>query len=287
MKNETPLKRHAHEGEAEETLLERFAGFDGLGQLVETLRGENGCPWDRKQTPDSIARYLLEEVYELAEAIADGNPEHVCEELGDVLFHISFLAHIYRERHQFDIEAVINTTTAKMVRRHPHVFGTAKVHGDKEIRTQWQEIKRREKPDQSRTSILDSIPGGLPALMRAYRVSERAAGAGFDWADMAGVMRKVEEEWGELKAELSESSNGPDNKRNRALEFGDVLFTLTNVARFAGFHPEEALADSTRKFEKRYRLMEQFISESGKKLADLPAEDREKYWEQAKAAVDH
>lgn len=267
---------------SEETLLEHFAGIDGLDRLVGRLRGENGCPWDRKQTPDSIARYLLEEVYELVEAIADGNSDDICEELGDVLFHIIFLAHIYRQRDQFDMEAVTRTTAAKMIRRHPHVFGRTRVNGTEEIRAQWHEIKRREKKADEHASILDSIPGGLPALMRAYRVSERAAGAGFDWADIGGVMQKVEEEWGELKAELADG-NGSKNPGNRALEFGDVLFTMTNVARFAGFHPEEALADATRKFEKRYRLMEKRLAESGQKLSELSAAEREDCWQRVKS----
>lgn len=266
------------------------SGCMALNELIDTLRGENGCPWDREQTPQSIALYLVEEVFELVDAIASGHAMDICEELGDVLFHVFFIARMFEEKGDFDMETVNRTIARKMIRRHPHVFGDSKINGTKEVRAQWREIKRREKEnrhpgpvlDSVPDSVLDSVPGGLPALMRAYRISERAAGSGFDWHDISGVMDKVEEEWAELKNELSREARSGEKIDPRALEFGDVLFTLVNVARFAGFHPETALAESTAKFEKRFRLMEKMIAQKGKSLQSLPADEQQRYWDIAK-----
>jgi tetrapyrrole methylase family protein/MazG family protein len=266
-------------------------GIERLKQLVATLRGKDGCPWDQKQTPRSMAAYLVEETYELVDAIESDRPEAVCEELGDVLFHILFLTRLYEESGNFDLNAVAACITEKMIRRHPHVFGGGSVADAEEVKLQWRRIKNDEKKSQDPASLLDSIPPKSPALMRAYRISERAAGAGFDWDDVGGVADKVEEEWGEFKAEIEPPAGERPTKasaaQNRiALEFGDILFTLVNVARFVGIHPETALAASTRKFEMRFRLMEQVAAESGRRFESLSMDEMQALWQTAKTQLD-
>lgn len=258
-------------------------------QLIETLRGENGCPWDKQQTPGSLAIYLIEEVFELVDAIESGDDGAVCEELGDVLFQVLFVAHLYREQGAFDIEDAAGMITEKMVRRHPHVFGNETARNTGEIRMRWHEIKKQEKRENGheRTrSVLDSVPAKLPALMRAYRISERAARTGFDWEDIGGVIRKAEEEWGEFNSELAGASGDREHHERSVLELGDVLFTLINVARFAGIHPETALNRSTRKFEKRFRSMERSVSEGGRELESLSRDELDRLWETAKKETD-
>jgi MazG family protein len=261
------------------------SNLSALDTLIDTLRGDNGCPWDRKQTPASIARYLVEEVYELVEAIATGGAETIREELGDVLFHLFFIAAVFREKGAFDIEEAARSSVAKMTRRHPHVFGDTRIDGSEAVRDQWQRIKQQENRQSGRHSALGSVPAALPSLTRAYRISERAGRSGFDWAEIAGVVEKVEEEWSEFKAELARAEREKAATDRLALEFGDLLFTLVNVARFAGFHPETALADATRKFERRFRLMEKLIEAQDAALDALPPEERERFWERAKAAI--
>jgi len=256
--------------------------IEAIIDLIETLRGKNGCPWDKKQTPQTILAYLLEETYELMDAVESGDPMEVCGELGDVLFHIFFLVSLFREMGHFDIKDVVNLNVKKMIHRHPHVFGDKNVDSADEVRKQWYKIKMEEKDLSSETSILDSIPSNLPALMRAYRISERAARTGFDWEDISGVMEKVEEEWSELKTVLKKQKQSPGNNARLALEFGDVLFTLVNVARFANIHPETALRDSTNKFERRFKYMEKRISNGPKDIRSISQEEKDVLWEQAK-----
>ena len=260
--------------------IENYENYKALNRLIETLRGENGCPWDKKQTPGTMMLYLMEEIYELAEAIESGDPDLICEELGDVFFQILFIARLFEEAGKFNIEDVARVNTEKMIRRHPHVFGDAVVTDAEQVKDRWQKIKMKEKNNVKKNSVLDSIPVNLPALMRAYRISERAARTGFDWDDLPGVMKKVEEEWGELKAELNK--NGDGKKEDIALEFGDVMFTLVNVARFARIHPETALTNSTRKFEKRFKHMESVVSKEGKKIDEASRDEMDRLWEEAK-----
>ncbi len=254
-------------------------------RLVDTLRGENGCPWDRKQTPQSLSVYLIEEVFELVEAIATGNRRAICEELGDVLFQIVFLSRLLQAEGKFDLDEVVDRNTEKMVRRHPHVFGNATVTDSTEVREQWRRIKQKEVHPAPRASILDGVPSGLPALMRAYRVSERAAGSGFDWEDLGGVMRKVEEEWEEFKSAVGQGQTPPETREAVAMEFGDLVFTLVNVARFARIHPETALAGATEKFSRRFRQMEARLKASGRSLESTGRAELDRLWRQAKAAT--
>lgn len=253
--------------------------------LIDTLRGENGCPWDRKQTARSMAVYLAEEVFELAEAITAGDAAAVCEEFGDVLFLLLFICRCYETEGQFTFDEAVALNVEKMTRRHPHVFGERHAETPDAVRRQWNEIKKDEKPNSEKTSILDAVPSGLPALLKAYRISRRAGEAGFDWDDVGGVMAKVDEEWGEFKEEVARVSDATDRSGHLAMEFGDILFTLVNVARFAGFHPESAVAAATDKFEKRFRFMERRLREDNESLDSVAREHLETLWTEAKRRV--
>ncbi|MBF0303635.1 MAG: nucleoside triphosphate pyrophosphohydrolase [Desulfamplus sp.] len=268
-------------------------------KIIQTLRSENGCPWDRKQTPETIWKCLAEEMYELLAAIKDDDHDEICEELGDVLFQIVFIAEIYREKKAFDIEKSIAMSAEKMIRRHPHIYGDSAVKNEEELWANWERIKREEKEKkqniknstdstntaesysnnekEQRGSILDSVPVGMPALMRSYKISERAVRAGFDWKDIDEVIAKTSEEWEEFKSALNKG-----DKDDIAMEFGDVLFTLANVARLTGVHPELALNSSTGKFEKRFRYMEKMLAERGYSLKDVPRQELESLWDKAK-----
>jgi len=230
-----------------------------------------------------MAIKLLEETYELVDAISKGKAEEVCEELGDVLFHIFFIAHLYLEEDRFGIETVADGITQKMVRRHPHVFGDRSVSTAEDVKQQWHVIKQAEKTDDPSVSVLDSVPRMQPALMRAYRISAKAAREGFDWEDLPGVMEKVEEELGELKDAFAGDVDAEGDRQAVQLEFGDLLFTLVNVARFLGINPEAALTDSTDKFESRFRYMERAIRDSHRKMIEVGPEEKDEIWERAKA----
>ena len=257
------------------------ASVNRLVQLVETLRGENGCPWDRKQTPKTMTIHLLEEVYELIDAIASGSDQEVCEELGDVLFHLVFIAHLYQEKGSFDLSTAAEQITEKMVRRHPHIFGDKTIESVAEVKKQWKTIKETENSHAAAGSILDSIPTSLPALMKAYKISERAAGSGFDWETTVEVMKQAEDEWSEFIMAMDKESHAA-----ASLEFGDILFTLVNVARFTGIHPETALSDSVKKFEKRFRFMEGMLQKKGKKIESVSRQELDRLWVEAKQQTD-
>lgn len=250
--------------------------------LIEALRGEDGCPWDKQQTPETMVLYLIEEAYELLDAIDSETPDRIHEELGDVLFQVFFIARLYQEMGHFDVHVAAERSVAKMIHRHPHVFSEKQIDTAEDVKKQWHEIKREEKEDDQVTSILDSIPIQLPALMRAYRISDRAAGSGFDWEDISGVMEKVEEEWGEFRDALIQSETTDNARDDVAMEFGDILFTLVNVARFAHIHPESALTGSIKKFEKRFKHMESILSAEGKAIESVSYGELNRRWETAK-----
>lgn len=258
--------------------------FERLAELVKTLRGENGCPWDKKQTAPGMAEKMLEETYELVDAVSNGKPGDVCEELGDVLFHIFFIARLHEEKGGFGIEEVIDGITRKMIRRHPHVFDDVPISSPEEVKQQWHTIKRKEKAGVPSISVLDSVPRMLPALMRAQRISERAAREGFDWQNLSGVMEKVMEEWRELKDAVACGLETTENQQAVRMEFGDLLFTLVNVARFLGINPEAALTESIQKFERRFRHMEQAIAESRRTMTHMSLKEKDELWESVKAA---
>jgi MazG family protein len=251
-----------------------------LIRIIERLRGPDGCPWDREQTARSMVRYLLEETYELADAVASDAAENVCEELGDVLFHVLFIAQMHAQAGAFTLADVCRAISDKMTRRHPHVFGSTTVADSDEVVRNWRRIKQGEKNNHQRQSVLDSLPASMPSLMRAFAVSERAARARFDWQDMDGVLAKLGEEVAEFREAL-----GRGMPEEVCEEFGDVLFTLVNVGRFAGVHPETALADAARKFEKRFRQMEKVIGDSGRELESVPQSEKDHIWESIKVTA--
>jgi MazG family protein len=255
------------------------AGFEGLIALVKILRGDHGCPWDREQTPDQIKTYLLEEAYEVLEALESGNPGDVCAELGDLLFHIVFLARIFEEYGDFNIRDVLETISKKMIRRHPHVFGQAHVSGSDEVRHRWHEIKIAEARDNDSApySFLDSVPQKLPALMRAYRISERVAKLGFDCPDVDGILKKLDEELAEFKSALKS-----ENSEKSAETFGDLLFTTVNLGRVMQVHPEAALTQTISKFIKRFQIVEQILREQDRTFESASPDEIDTLWEQCK-----
>jgi tetrapyrrole methylase family protein/MazG family protein len=222
-----------------------------LVALVESLRGEHGCPWDKKQTPRTILIYLIEEMYELADAIESNRAEEVQEELGDVLFHIIFITRLFQEAGNFSIYDVARDITEKMIRRHPHVFGTVRVDNTDEVRQNWHKIKQDEKKKGSKKSVIDSVPKKLPALMRSYQICERTARSGFDWGDSENLLLKLESELSKLKQTLTHSE-----KDRISQEFGNLLFSMVNLAHLLKIHPETALSGALKAFEKRFSQME-------------------------------
>ena len=258
-------------------------GIDELTEIIRTLRGKNGCPWDQRQTPETMWKCLVEEVYELLEAIEEGDEDGVCEETGDVLFQLLFIAELYREKGGFEISESVASIAAKMVRRHPHVYAHATLENEQQLWERWEAIKGEEKKSTGKpvgSSVLDAIPSGMPPLLRAYKVSEKAVRAGFDWSGINQVLEKVQEELSEFQEALASG-----DQDHIATEFGDVLFTLTNVARLAKIHPETALARSTDKFEKRYRRMENELTSQGLALRDVPRQELEHLWDKAKKSI--
>lgn len=256
-----------------------------ITELIERLTAPNGCPWDRKQTPQTLTVYLIEEMYELIDAVHRDDSADIEEEMGDVLFQLLFLLHLYRERHGMSLDGIVRRNVEKMIRRHPHVFGEETIETSDGVRRRWQQIKQAEKSGQGPSGLFDSIPKGVPALVRAYRVSDRAAKAGFDWETLPDVMKKVEEEWLEFLAEVRRTDDrdaGEENRKRLSMEFGDILFTLVNVARFAGIHPETALTESTRKFEERFRRMEVEVSRTNGDLSALTMDEWQSLWSRAK-----
>jgi len=255
--------------------------FEGVVALIETLRGENGCPWDRKQTPETMARYLIEEVYELVDAIVAKDAEAVCEEAGDVLFQLFFVIHLFVAAGRFTFTEVIDRNIEKMKRRHPHVFGDVTANTPEIVSRNWQRIKQTEKGDNNHVSVLEGVPQSMPALLRASIVSERAAKTGFDWDDISAVMAKTMEEWREFSGEI-EHARGVVDGDKAAEEFGDILFTMVNVARFARIHPEIALLRSIQKFEKRFTYMEEKAQSTGRRFDLLSFEEMHELWDEAK-----
>jgi len=251
--------------------------LDALIQLVATLRGKNGCPWDKKQTPLSVSVYLIEEVFELADAIAKGDSEEIREELGDVLFHIVFIARMFQEAGDFDLNDVAEAIAGKMIRRHPHVFGNKTVEGSDEVIENWHQIKLSERKSSQKPSLFDSVPANLPALLRAYRISDRAAKSGMEYAPMADGSKIPEEFMEKIKAALRQ----PDGDL-QSQAFGELFFTLVNICRQAKIHPEIALAGAVKKFERQYKKMEELISASNQKLDDLSKTEKTEAWDKAK-----
>ena len=260
-----------------------MAAFGRLLDVLDTLR-EN-CPWDRKQTLESLRHLTIEETYELSDAIMRRDLPDLRKELGDVMLHLTFYARIAAEQGAFDIADVLNAQCEKLIFRHPHIYGDVSVENEDDVKRNWEQLKLREK---GTTSVLQGVPVSLPALVKAMRIQEKARGAGFDWEERAQVWEKVEEELAEFKAEF----NRPDapfgeplpaaEQARATAELGDVLFSLINFARFLGLNPEEALERTNLKFIRRFQYLEQAAAAAGQQLADLSLAEMETYWQQAK-----
>ncbi|MFN8153356.1 MAG: nucleoside triphosphate pyrophosphohydrolase [Bacteroidia bacterium] len=250
---------------------EKLEAFRRLLGIMDDLREK--CPWDRKQTMQSLRYLTIEEVYELADAILEDKRDEIKKELGDILLHIVFYAKIASETNEFDITGVIHSLCDKLVHRHPHIYGDVQVADDAEVSRNWEKLKLKE----GKTSVLEGVPVSLPALVKAIRIQEKARASGFDWERPEQVWEKVQEEMAEFKTE--EKAGHKEKMEN---EFGDLLFAMVNYARFAGINPEEALEKTNKKFIRRFRYMEDRINEKGEKLDDLNLEQMDVYWNEAK-----
>ncbi len=245
--------------------------FGKLLKILDELREK--CPWDKKQTMDSLRYLTIEEMYELSDAIIEKNNDEVKKELGDLLLHIVFYARIASETNDFDMEDVINGVCEKLIFRHPHIYGDVKVKDEKEVKKNWEKLKLKE----GKKSVLEGVPKSLPAMVKAFRIQEKVRGVGFDWDNKSQIWEKVLEEIQELKVEVENKDLGKIES-----EFGDVLFALINYARFIEVNPIDALERTNKRFIKRFQIMESKLKEEGKNLSDMNLEEMEKYWQWAK-----
>lgn len=250
-----------------------------LVEIMRKLRGEGGCPWDRKQTHESLRTYVVEEAYEVVQAIDDRDDEELCEELGDLLLQVAFHSQIASESGRFDVGDVIRGIVEKLIRRHPHVFGDVEAKDSKTVLRNWERIKQRERADEEGEpgSILDNIAGAMPALMRALKVQAKASRVGFDWPDVTGALEKVREEMDEL-----EQARKAGDKARMAEEVGDVLFAFVNVARFLKVDPEIALGRAVDKFIARFKHIEMRAGEANRRIEDMTLDEMDSLWEEAK-----
>jgi len=253
--------------------------FEELKAIMKRLRGPNGCPWDREQTHSSLRPYLIEEAYEVLEAIDSGEPERLREELGDLLLQIIFHSQIARENGEFDVEDVIGSIEEKLKRRHPHVFGDRTVRDSREVVERWERIKQQEADGKSGSdaSILSGVPRELPALLKAHRVQEKAARVGFDWDHIDQVFAKVEEELAEFRAAYRRQ-----NQEAVEEELGDVFFALVNLARFLETNPEDALRRTIDKFITRFQYVESQLHNRGLKPQEVGLKEMDRLWDEAK-----
>ncbi|MBC6998834.1 nucleoside triphosphate pyrophosphohydrolase [Cytophaga sp. FL35] len=250
---------------------EQLKAFDRLLTIMDELREQ--CPWDKKQTMQTLRHLTIEETYELGDAILDDDLEEVKKELGDVLLHIVFYSKIGSETQDFDIADVCNTICDKLINRHPHIYGDVEVKNEEDVKRNWENLKLKE----GKKSVLEGVPNGLPALVKANRVQDKVAGVGFDWEKPEQVWEKVQEELQEFQAEVAK---GDANLMEA--EFGDVMFSMVNYARFLKINPENALERTNKKFMGRFQYLEQKAKELGKNLKDMTLAEMDVFWEEAK-----
>ncbi|WP_335974735.1 nucleoside triphosphate pyrophosphohydrolase [Gaetbulibacter jejuensis] len=250
---------------------QQLKAFERLLIIMDELREQ--CPWDKKQTMESLRHLTIEEVYELGDAILDNDLDEVKKELGDVLLHIVFYSKIGSETNHFDIAEVCNSICDKLIDRHPHIYGDVSVDNEEDVKRNWEQLKLKE----GKKSVLEGVPRSLPAMVKASRVQDKVAGVGFDWEEPHQVWEKVEEEIQELKHEVDSG-----NKENMENEFGDVLFSLINYARFLKINPENALEKTNKKFIKRFQYLEEKAKSLNKSLKDMSLREMDVYWEEAK-----
>jgi XTP/dITP diphosphohydrolase len=257
---------------------EKLKAFERLLNIMDDLRAK--CPWDKKQTMESLRHLTIEETYELADAIIEKDMEEIKGELGDLMLHLIFYSKIASETNQFDVADVLNTVCEKLIRRHPHIYGDVVANTEEEVKANWEQIKLKEKNSktkQTKTSVLEGVPKALPAMVKASRIQEKVKGIGFDWEQKKQVWAKVEEEMAELKeAEALKDKEQIEN------EFGDVMFALINYARWIGINPENALEKTNKKFINRFQHMENAITKNKQNMSDMTLNELDVYWEKAK-----
>ena len=250
---------------------EQLKAFDRLLTIMDELREQ--CPWDRKQTMESLRHLTIEETYELGDAILDKDMEEVRKELGDLLLHLVFYSKIGSETNDFDIADVANGICDKLIDRHPHIYGDVEVADEEEVKRNWENLKLKE----GKKSVLEGVPRSLPAVVKASRIQEKVAGVGFDWEKPEQVFEKLKEELGELQHEIE-----TENKDKMEAEFGDVMFSMINYARFLGINPENALERTNKKFISRFQYLEAKAAEKNKALKDMTLAEMDVFWNEAK-----
>lgn len=254
------------------TIEQKKQAFERLLTIMDELRAK--CPWDKKQTLESLRHLTIEEVYELGDAILDGDMEEIKKEIGDLLLHMTFYAKIASETGAFDIADSLNSICDKLIHRHPHIYGDVEVADEEEVKSNWEKIKLGE----GKKSVLEGVPKSLPAMVKAQRIQDKARGVGFDWDNEHQVWDKVNEELQEFKIEADKS----DNQKNIEAEFGDLLFSLINFARFKGINPEDALEKTNKKFIRRFQYLETESEKDGKTMGEMTLEEMDFYWNRAK-----
>jgi len=250
---------------------EQLAAFNRLLDIMDELREK--CPWDKKQTLESLRHLTIEETYELADAIVENDLQEIKKELGDVLLHLVFYAKIASEKKAFDIGDVANTISDKLISRHPHIYGDLTVENEEDVKRNWEQLKLKE----GKKSVLEGVPKNLPAVIKASRIQEKVAGVGFDWEKPEQVWEKVQEELGELNEEIKKG-----NKESTEKEFGDVLFSMINYARFIDVNPENALEKTNKKFINRFQFLENAAKKEGKNLSEMTLTEMDVHWEKSK-----
>lgn len=258
------------------TAADPASAFLRLLTILDSLRTE--CPWDKKQTMETLRHLTIEETYELSDAILEGDLDEVKKELGDVMMHLVFYARIASETNDFTIVDVLNSVCDKLINRHPHIYGDVEVQNEEDVKRNWEQIKLKE----GNKSVLGGVPSSLPALVKASRIQEKARGIGFDWENKTQVWEKVEEELEEFKNEYNVVDNAAIDIEKAEAEFGDLLFSLINYARFININPENALEKTNKKFIKRFQYLEEKAKESGKMLQDMTLAEMDVYWNEAK-----
>lgn len=253
------------------TRKQQLAAFNRLLDIMDDLREK--CPWDKKQTLQSLRHLTIEETYELADAILDNDLEEIKKELGDVLLHIVFYAKIGSEKQAFDIADVANAISDKLIDRHPHIYGDVVVENEEQVKQNWEKLKLKE----GKKSVLEGVPKSLPAVVKANRIQDKVAGVGFDWEEPHQVWEKVQEELSELNDEIKNN-----NQEKIEKEFGDVLFSMINYARFIGVNPENALEKTNKKFINRFQYLEEAAKKEGKQLSDMTLDEMDVHWENSK-----
>ena len=252
------------------------ASFERILTILNTLREQ--CPWDMKQTMESLRHLTIEEVYELSESILEGDKQEIKKELGDILLHLLFYARIASEANDFTIIDVINGICEKLISRHPHIYGDVKVNSEEDVKRNWEQLKLKE----GTKSVLAGVPSSLPSMVKASRIQEKARGIGFDWEEKGQVWEKVEEEMREFRNEFNAADNKMIDKEKAEAEFGDLLFSLINYARFIDINPEDALEKTNRKFIKRFQYLETKAAELSKNLKDMSLAEMDVFWNEAK-----